>query len=188
MKGINDLWTTDPEIASLLWNPEEGYSHLRRGKFYTDWKCPVCGKKIENINLAQITVERHVSCPTCSDSISYPNKFMFYLLEELGVERVTEYYAKQVYFKEMANPDIFVTVTKDQFTGQMIKRTRSTSELSVTEMRKAINRFREWSEGNGCLLPDATIKDDESVEFRSDQDREAFNQAAIETSKQEIWM
>ena len=101
---------------------------------------------------------------------------------------VTEYYAKQVYFKEMANPDIFVTVTKDQFTGQMIKRTRSTSELSVTEMRKAINRFREWSEENGCLLPDATIKDDESVEFKSNQDREAFNQAAIETSKEEIWM
>lgn len=91
VKGINDLWTTDPEIASLLWNPEEGYSHLRRGKFYTDWKCPVCGKKIENINLAQITVERHVSCPTCSDSISYPNKFMFYLLEELGVEFQREF-------------------------------------------------------------------------------------------------
>ena len=90
-KGINDLWTTDKEVAELLWNPEEGYEHTRMGKFYTDWRCPVCGKRIENINIAQVTVERHVSCPICSDSNSYPNKFMFNLLEELGVDFQREY-------------------------------------------------------------------------------------------------
>ena len=101
---------------------------------------------------------------------------------------VTENYAKQVYFKELANPDLFVTVTKDNLTNQMIKRTRSTTELTVPEMRKAINKFRMWSEENGCILPDATVNDDGSVVFNSNQDKEAFNQAVIETSQEELWM
>lgn len=91
VRGKSDLWSTDPHIAELLWNPEEGYQHRRREAYYTDWKCPVCGKKIKHKNIAQITVEGHVSCPTCSDSISYPNKFMFYLLNELGEIFQTEY-------------------------------------------------------------------------------------------------
>lgn len=124
-----------------------------------------------------------------SDRTLNQNSYLHVLCRILAsYSGVTEDYAKQVYFKRMANPDIFVTATKDPLTNQMITRTRSTTELTITEMRKAINQFRMWAEQNGCSLPDAAVQDDGSVSFNSTQDREAFNQAVMETSREDIWM
>lgn len=103
----------------------------------------------------------------------------------------TEYYAKQVYFKQMANPGIFSTVTKDMTTGKLVDRLRSTKELSIPEMRKAISGFRQWTldtfEGK-LVLPDATIEDNGNVTFGSDEEREGFVRAEIESSKVENYM
>ena len=101
---------------------------------------------------------------------------------------VTEAYAKQVYFKELANPEIFVTMTKDPITGKMIKFTRSTCDLSIPEMRKAIQNFRDWAADNGYNLPDAQIADDGSMSFSTPADKSAFHQATIETSKLESYL
>lgn len=100
----------------------------------------------------------------------------------------TEAYAKQVYFKEMANSDIFCTVTKDTLTGQMVKLVRSTCDLTIPEMRKAITNFRIWAQDNGYSLPEATINDDGTMSFASDDDKTAFHQAEIQTSKQEQYL
>lgn len=103
----------------------------------------------------------------------------------------TEYYAKQVYFKEMANPGIFSTVTKDSITGKVISRLRSSKELSIPEMRRAIWGFRQWVletfEGK-LILPDAIIEDNGNVTFGSDEEREGFARAEIESSKVENYM
>lgn len=100
----------------------------------------------------------------------------------------TEAYAKEVYFKEMANKDIFVRVTKDTLTGQMVKTTRSTCDLNISEMRRAITNFRNWAAEQGYFLPDAIINDDGTMTFASDADRDAFHQAQIETSKLENYL
>ena len=100
----------------------------------------------------------------------------------------TEYYAKQIYFKKMANPGIFYTMSKDTVTGKMVEVVRSSKELSIPEMRKAISAFRQWaleaSDGK-LILPDATIKDDGTVEFKSEEERKGFEKAEIEASKNE---
>lgn len=101
---------------------------------------------------------------------------------------VTEEYAKQVYFKDLANPGLFSLVSKDSLTGKMIKYNRSTKDLSVPEMRKAIYNFRAWASENGFYLPDAHIEDDGSMTFASDQDRSAYHQAVIQTSKMEQYL
>lgn len=100
----------------------------------------------------------------------------------------TTEYAKQVYFKELANPDIFITVTKDAVTNQMVKYTKSTSSLTINEMRRAIDNFRKWAANNGYYLPEANMSDDGSLSFASDNDKQAFNQAVIETSKVEDYI
>ena len=92
-------------------------------------------------------------------------------------------YAKQVYFKELANPDIFIHVTKDPITNQVQKFIRSTCELKVPEMSKAIDNFIIWAADNGYELPAASLNDDGSMEFKSDKDQQAFHQAEIMTSK-----
>ena len=104
------------------------------------------------------------------------------LAQDVGV---TEEYAKQVYFKELANQSIFVTCTKDPLTGEMVKTTRSTCDLTIEEMRRAISGFIKWAAENGYILPEATLNDDGTMTFNDDQNNEAFHQAEIETSKDE---
>jgi len=103
----------------------------------------------------------------------------------------TEYYAKQVYFKALANPGIFFLITKDAATGKMMKMVRSTSELSIDEMRKAISNFHWWvleTFDGQLVLPEATIEDDGTVTFKSDAEKEGFAKAEIEASKAEVYM
>ena len=117
------------------------------------------------------------------------NSYIHILCRILASETgVTEAYAKQVYFKEMANSDIFITVTKDTLTGKMVKLVRSTCDLTIPEMRKAITNFRIWAQENGYSLPEATINDDGSMTFASEEDKAAFHQAQIQTSKLEDYI
>ena len=113
---------------------------------------------------------------------SYIHVLCRILAAEIGV---TESYAKQVYFKELANSDIFITVSKDPITNEMVKITRSTCDLSLQEMRRAITNFRNWASEQGYYLPEANLADDGSLSFASDSDKDAFHQAQIRTSKLE---
>ena len=117
------------------------------------------------------------------------NKYIHVLCRILAADiGVTERYAKQVYFKEQANPDIFVTVTKDPLTGEMMKIIRSTCDLTISEMRRAIDGFRIWAAENGYDLPEATLNDDGTMTFTNQQENAAFHQAEIETSKVEPYL
>ena len=89
--GFNDMWTTDPEIASLLANPQEGYENMRSTNKRLNWKCPDCGYIVKNRSVNQISTERHISCPKCSDGVSYPNKFMYHILKALEENFENEY-------------------------------------------------------------------------------------------------
>ena len=103
------------------------------------------------------------------------NSYIHVLCRILAMDiGVTESYAKQVYFKEIANRDIFITSTKDPLTGKFVTTTRSTCDLTIPEMRRAITQFRNWAAENGYYLPEANINDDGSMVFASDKDKDAF--------------
>lgn len=55
--------------------------------------------------------------------------------------------AKVRFFKEVVNPDIFWSEYTNK-RGIKVKRLRSSSELTTTEMTLAIERFRNWSQCN----------------------------------------
>lgn len=88
----NCLWATHPEIAKLLKDPQRGYEVTYGITKNEEFVCNECGysepKIISNV------VKRGFSCPKCSDGISYPEKFMFNVLEQLGVD-----FEKQKTFK-----------------------------------------------------------------------------------------
>jgi len=96
---------------------------------------------------------------------------------------VKESYAKEVYFKTYANHDLFIQEVTDPITGTVVNCYRSTADLTIDEMTRAINNFRHWAEENGYYLPEATLDDDEKLIFKSPKDEQAFNQAAIETAR-----
>lgn len=89
--GYNDLWTTHPNIACLLENPDEGYKLSKGSTKKTNWKCNICGRIKKNISVYQVVSNNGISCPYCSDGISYPNKLMFNLLRELNIKFKNEY-------------------------------------------------------------------------------------------------
>lgn len=98
VRGINDMWTTAPEIAKMLWNKEDGYKYTKSCNKMLDWKCPTCGTKIPNKNCNQIFRQGYVSCPRCSDGISYPNKLIYNLFLNIG-----ELPKREVYFDWLPN-------------------------------------------------------------------------------------
>lgn len=89
LKGYNDLWTTHPKIAKLLKNTEIGYEKSFGSQQKEIFICPNCGYE-KSIKIAQI-IRKGFGCPKCGDGISYPNKFMFNLLEQLKVNFICEY-------------------------------------------------------------------------------------------------
>ena len=89
IRGVDDLWTTDPDIASYLLNPEDGYKHGRGSGVYVDFKCPECGKVV-NKSIGAV-VRGGFSCSYCGDGYSYPLKFAIHLLERSGLEFKPEF-------------------------------------------------------------------------------------------------
>lgn len=84
VKGINDMWTTNPELARLLADPNDGYKYTSACSHKVDWKCPICKTLYRNKAISNIS-KRGLSC-LCSKSKSYPNRFMYWLLSELHVD------------------------------------------------------------------------------------------------------
>ncbi len=82
VRGINDMWTTNPEMAKMLKNSEDGFNLMKASNKKVDWICPICGDVILQKTPNQIYRDNRISCPRCSDGISYANKFMYAFLKE----------------------------------------------------------------------------------------------------------
>lgn len=85
--GFNDLWTTHPEVASMLFNNDDGYKYSFGSDQKVDWKCPYCSEVIKNKQINMI-VNYNFLCPNCSDGISLPEKVMYHLLKQLSIDFV----------------------------------------------------------------------------------------------------
>ncbi len=84
-KGFNDIWTTNPELASKLLNPEDGYKHSQWSNKVVDWKCPNCKELIKNRKISTVN-NNGLVCPNCSDKLSFPEKIMYNLLKYIEIE------------------------------------------------------------------------------------------------------
>lgn len=84
MRGVNDMWTTSPELAKLLVNPDDGYILSAFSHKWADFKCRHCGN-VFNAYVHNIKTYGF-KCPYCSDGISYPEKFVSNLLSQLNVK------------------------------------------------------------------------------------------------------
>lgn len=91
LKGFNDLWTTDPKVAELLTNPEDGYTIARMSHKKLNFTCPFCGKKQDKFVLN--VTRRGLQCDNCSDHISFPNRFGRAFLDQLPIDDYTPEYS-----------------------------------------------------------------------------------------------
>ena len=89
VKGINDIATTNPELVKYFVNIDDVYTHTIGSVDRVKIKCPTCNREKE-MKIKTLYLQGF-SCSKCGDGISYPNKFMFNLLEQLNLEFETEY-------------------------------------------------------------------------------------------------
>lgn len=89
LAGFNDIWTTDPDVARLLSNPQDGYMYTRGSEVKLDFICKNCG--FVSKHTVNNAIKYGASCPKCSDGISFANKFMFNMLEQLHIDFECEY-------------------------------------------------------------------------------------------------
>ncbi|KOS61430.1 zinc-ribbon domain-containing protein [Lysinibacillus agricola] len=84
LKGVNDMWTTNLDLAKLLENPEDGYKYKQTSGKKVIWRCPDCettiSKKISDVKW------QGLYCPVCSDGVSLGEKIMYCLLKELNID------------------------------------------------------------------------------------------------------
>ncbi len=89
--GFNDMWTTAPETAKLLVDPEDGYKYTKNSSEKVYFRCPDCGdisfKRISNV------YHQGLCCQQCSDGISYPNKFIRAFLKQLPIYNIDYEYS-----------------------------------------------------------------------------------------------
>lgn len=89
LKGFNDMWTTNSQLASLLANKNDGYKFTQSSEKKVDWKCLDCDLVIKSRKINQIK-NYGLSCPRCSDGKSFPEKVMYSMLLQLQVNFVPE--------------------------------------------------------------------------------------------------
>ena len=83
-KGVNDMQTKMSNMAKMLKEPKDGYKYSFRSNEKINWICPNCGTIIIDKSPNEV-FRRGLSCKKCSDNMSYPEKFVLNLLEQLNI-------------------------------------------------------------------------------------------------------
>lgn len=87
--GENDIGTTRPDLIKMLKNKEDAYKYTQFSNQQIEFICPQCGEYLGQKTIFNVT-RSGISCPKCSNGISYPNRLMYNLLSILQVDFTTE--------------------------------------------------------------------------------------------------
>lgn len=82
-----------PELVSLFKNKNEAHCGKRCTK-QAEFVCPYC-KKVYIKRIADVVRAGYVTCPTCGDGFSYPEKFMSNVLSQLSIN--FDYHVEKVW-------------------------------------------------------------------------------------------
>ncbi|NFH00786.1 hypothetical protein FC831_10750 [Clostridium botulinum] len=88
VKGINDIATTHPYLVEYFVNIEDAYKYSFGSNKKVFCKCSYCGFTKE-MKISDL-YKQGLGCSKCGVGISYPEKLMFNILEQLYVDFVTQ--------------------------------------------------------------------------------------------------
>lgn len=87
--NINSIWAKRKDLIPYFINEEDSKKYTQSSGKKIELKCPICGTKkimkIDNLN------NQGFSCPNCSDGVSYPEKIVSNVLQQLGIKYIKEY-------------------------------------------------------------------------------------------------
>lgn len=77
---------THPHIIQYLKNKQDGDNYTHGSNKYIECICPNC--KYEKLVMISNLCKKGFYCPICSDGISYAEKFIIYLLQQLNIKYI----------------------------------------------------------------------------------------------------
>ena len=87
--GINTIFDTNPEMIKLGISEEDAKSHTRGSGKKINVICSNC-RKSKNISIKYVYKNKSISCNNCNDGISYPEKFIASLLNQVNLDFKTQ--------------------------------------------------------------------------------------------------
>ena len=111
--GINDIATTRPDLASYFLYVEDTHRYAACSGKHVWTKCPVCGE----VQLKQISHmhERGFNCDKCSRGKSYPEQFMYNVLDQ-----VRQKYNIKIYTSHTFDWSKCIIANNDTLSGRKI--------------------------------------------------------------------
>jgi hypothetical protein len=92
IQGINDIYSQEPWMLKFFVNPKEAKNFTKGLHVKIKVICPICNTvKDKEVSIFNLYKYKSIGCLKCGDGISYPNKFCFNLLRQLGVKFMSEY-------------------------------------------------------------------------------------------------
>lgn len=88
MNGINDIATTHPYLVKYFKNKDDATKYTYSSSKEIEVCCPDCG--LEHNTLIDRLYSQGFSCKRCGDGISFGEKVMFNVLEQLGLEFIPQ--------------------------------------------------------------------------------------------------
>lgn len=105
--GINDIATTTPWMIKYLKNKEDAKKYTHSSNKKLPMLCPECMKSEKN--MSPNTLYRNgFGCNFCSDGVSYPEKFIANLLDQLRVEFIPQLSRNNFTWCENYRYDIYI--------------------------------------------------------------------------------
>lgn len=94
VRGINSIYDTNKNKIKYLKNKDDGFKYSSGSRKKITLVCPICGYEIESnvMNLCRY----NYSCIKCGSGISYPEKFMANILNQLNIKYETQYNPKWI--------------------------------------------------------------------------------------------
>jgi hypothetical protein len=78
-----------PKLINYLKNKEDAFKYGYTSRTKLDWVCPICNYEFKKSMSSN--PEGSFVCPNCIKNDSYPNRFMFNILTQLGIDFIREY-------------------------------------------------------------------------------------------------
>lgn len=143
--GETDLGTTRPDIAKLLKFPERAVLYKEYSNQKDIFICQNCGKELErSINNVS---SKGLCCDNCGDGISYPNKVMANILNQLKITYKPEYIIRPKKYKyDFFLPDYNLII--EMHGMQHYEESTFTSRTLAEEQENDKNKYEYATQNN----------------------------------------
>ena len=155
VEGINDINTLAPWMKQFLVNKNDARTLSPHSSLKVQVRCPIC-KRTKFVAVNNLYANRSIGC-ICNDGFSYPEKFVFKLLEQTGVDFIWQFGKKhQKWCKDflfdfyIPSVDCIIEVHGEQHYSQTFGRingARSLQEEQENDLEKyniAVERVKQY--------------------------------------------